>query len=96
MYGLISTHSYRIGNKGQFHNHESEVDTLYLEYPSKYSGDQSFWYCDPSCIETSIPALLSPRHCSYKHRDSLLSYLFFSQERIVNAVVTHERGIVIL
>ena len=23
MYGLISTHSYRIGNKGKFHNHES-------------------------------------------------------------------------
>ena len=32
MYGLISTHSYRIGNKGKFHNHESEVDTLYAEY----------------------------------------------------------------
>ena len=31
MYGLISTHSYRIGNKGKFHNHESEVDTLFLE-----------------------------------------------------------------
>ena len=23
LYGLISTHSYRIGNKGKFHNHES-------------------------------------------------------------------------
>ena len=27
MSGLISTHSYRIGNKGKFHNHKSEVDT---------------------------------------------------------------------
>ena len=32
MYGLISTHSYRIGNKGKFHNHESDVDTLFMEY----------------------------------------------------------------
>ena len=31
MYGLISTHSYRTGNKGKFHNHASEVDTLFGE-----------------------------------------------------------------
>ena len=31
MYGLISTHSYRTGNKGKFHNHKSEVDTLFLQ-----------------------------------------------------------------
>ena len=31
MYGLISTHSYRTGNKGKFHNHASEVDTLFLD-----------------------------------------------------------------
>ena len=29
MYGLISTHSYHTGNKGKFHNHASEVDTLF-------------------------------------------------------------------
>ena len=38
MYGLITTHSYRIGNKGKFHNHESEVDTLFLELPPKFSA----------------------------------------------------------
>ena len=31
MYGLIATHSYRIGNKGKFHNRESEVDTQFSE-----------------------------------------------------------------
>ena len=43
MYGLISTHSYRIGNKGKFHNHESEVDTQFLRY-----------HFDPSPIALSL------------------------------------------
>ena len=49
MYGLISTHSYRIGNKGKFHNHESDVDTQYLEYRV------------PSCLDLSLQVRAIPQ-----------------------------------